>query len=95
MRQVGAAVVFFSIVVILSFAGCETTERSFREMTLDDMYPILSPDQYDELKSIESDEGIRRYVGEFWRDCDAASGLDTCEACGVSSSAGVCQPTFS
>jgi GWxTD domain-containing protein len=55
--------------------GCATSAKSFKETTLDDLYPILSSQQYDTLKSVDSDDDIREFVDLFWHQIDSLSSV--------------------
>jgi|WetSurMetagenome_2_1015567.scaffolds.fasta_scaffold59814_4 GWxTD domain-containing protein len=66
---------FFTLLVAGLPQGCATSAKSFKETTLDDLYPILSGQQYDSLKSIERDDDIRDFVEVFWHQVDSVSGV--------------------
>ncbi|HEX2867363.1 MAG TPA: GWxTD domain-containing protein [Ignavibacteriales bacterium] len=63
---------FFSVLLLLGVCGCSSynylTKRpnDFRHKVLDDMYPVLSADEYKELEMAKTDEEIRKYVDNFW-----------------------------
>jgi GWxTD domain-containing protein len=69
------SVLFVLITLLLVGSGCGTTPRTMQEIALDDMYPYLSPAQYDSLGFITSQEGIQRFIEDFWQEVDSHSGL--------------------
>lgn len=56
--------------IIISINGCAHFTKSYRQATLEDMHPILSEQEYDQLKSLNTDEEIRNYVNEYWQKID-------------------------
>jgi GWxTD domain-containing protein len=62
------------VLAVITFSGCSSVPRSFRETTLDDMYPILTDEQYQTLKSLNSDEEITKFLDRYWQDFDTTSG---------------------
>jgi GWxTD domain-containing protein len=71
------SLLIYSLVIILAivtFSGCSSGPKSFKETTLDDMYPILTDEQYQTLKSLSSDEEITKSLDKYWQDIDSTSG---------------------
>ncbi|GJQ61385.1 MAG: hypothetical protein SCALA702_04380 [Melioribacteraceae bacterium] len=62
--------IFIVIVVITLISACGTTPKTFKEQTLDNIYPLLSEDEYNDLKSLNSDAEIKSFVEEFWSHMD-------------------------
>lgn len=62
-------VLIFSIFIF----GCGTTPKTFKEQTMDDIYPLMTEDEYNQLKALETDEEIKSYVEEFWSHLDPDS----------------------
>ncbi len=63
---------FFLINVI--FISCSSIPKTLKEQTLDDMYPLLSEEEYNELNSLNSDKELNIYINEFWQRIDSTSG---------------------
>jgi GWxTD domain-containing protein len=55
------------LVVMLTLLSCASVPKSFKESALDDMYPILTSEQYDKLKSLDTDEEISLFLSRFWQ----------------------------
>jgi GWxTD domain-containing protein len=67
----------YSIIIILAiitFSGCSSVPKSFKETIRDDMYPILSEEQYQALDSLNSDEQITEFIDKYWQNIDSTSG---------------------
>jgi len=61
-------------IAILELSGCSGTPKTVKETSLDDMYPVLTEDEYDALSSIESDEEINQFLDYFWWQKDSIAG---------------------
>jgi GWxTD domain-containing protein len=70
-------IVLFVVVTILF--GCALTQKSFKERTLDDMYPVLTEQQYDTLKYLNGDETIQRFMNNYWNDVDTTENISQYE----------------
>jgi len=70
MKFKSIQLVIFLFLIILFFGGCASGPKSFKDRTLDDMYVILTKDQYKKLKSLETDEAIYKFLDEFWATMD-------------------------
>lgn len=46
--------------------NCTIPQKSFKEITLDDMYPILSQKEYDSLNKIIKKEEIEAFIESYW-----------------------------
>lgn len=69
----------YSVVIIcmvITFPGCVSVQNEFKEKTLNDMYPILSDEQYQTMKSLNSDEEINKFIDEYWQSIDSTSALN-------------------
>jgi GWxTD domain-containing protein len=66
----------FLFTLLFILVGCGTFPKTYRESTLDDLYPILNGGQYDSLKSLGSDEEIKQFLERFWQECDSVSSLE-------------------
>ncbi len=66
---------FVVIPALAAVSGCAIVPKSFKEKTLDDMYPILTSEQYQALDSISTDEGVKIFLEKFWKDIDTTSGV--------------------
>lgn len=69
----------YSVVIIfmvITFPGCVSVQSEFKEKTLNDMYPILSDEQYQTMKSLNSDEEINKFIDEYWQSIDSTSNLN-------------------
>lgn len=51
---------------LLALLSCASVPRSFKERTLDDMYLLLSREQYAELESLDADRDICLFLDQFW-----------------------------
>jgi GWxTD domain-containing protein len=60
-------------VAITTISGCSGVPKSFKETTLDDMYPILTDEQYLRLESTTTDEEIFQFLETFWQENDLSS----------------------
>lgn len=60
-------------ITILTLASCSGTLKSFKEQMLDDMYPILTEEQYDSLRIMTTDEEIKEFIEKFWNETDLVS----------------------
>jgi GWxTD domain-containing protein len=58
-----------------AFGGCASVPKSFKEATLDDMYPILTVEQFQVLDSLNSNEEINTFLDEYWKSMDSTSSL--------------------
>ena len=65
------------ISIIITISGCAEIPRSFKERTLDDMYPILTQEQYHTLDSLTDDAEISKYLDKYWKDIDTTSGINS------------------
>jgi GWxTD domain-containing protein len=61
------------VFIIITFSGCSSIPKSFKETTLDDMYPILSEEQYQTLDSLNSDEQITEFINKYWQNIDSTT----------------------
>ena len=61
------------IFVVITLSGCVIVQNEFKEKTLNDMYPILSDDQYQTMKSLNSDVEINNFIYDYWQDVDSTS----------------------
>lgn len=61
---------FLVVLTVITCSGCSGVPKSFKETTLDDMYSILSEEQYEILKSLDNDDEIRDFVEDYWRQHD-------------------------
>lgn len=61
------------ILIVITFYGCVSVQNEFKEKTLNDMYPILSDDQYQTMKSLNSDVEINNFINDYWQDVDSTS----------------------
>jgi GWxTD domain-containing protein len=70
-------IICFLIIIpaLIAISGCASVPKSFKETTLDDMYPILTEGQYQTLDSLSNDEEIKRFLDKFWEDIDSTSGV--------------------
>ena len=64
------------IFLVFTLSACATVPKSYRETTLDNMYPILTNAQYDTLASLSSDTAIADFVDKFWLRRDSIAGLE-------------------
>jgi len=62
-----------SIAAITIYLGCAIPPKTLKETILDDMYPLFSENQLDAFKSLNSDEQINKYLGDFWQEVDTLS----------------------
>jgi len=74
MRPLLSTSRFAATVSLLTFLGCSIAPKTFRESTLDDMYPVLSSAQYDSLKSLSTEPQINAFVESIWHQMDVSSG---------------------
>jgi GWxTD domain-containing protein len=58
------------------FIACSEIPKSFKEITLDDMSPILSEEQYQTLKSFDNDDQIKAYLDKYWSDNNPIPGAE-------------------
>ena len=65
----------FPSLALFALSGCMGVPKSVREITLDDMYPILTTRQYDTLKSRASDKDMNQFLDRYWQIRDSTSGL--------------------
>ena len=75
--------VMYSLVIILlviTFSGCVTVPKNYKETILDDMYPVLSDEQYQTMKSLNSDVEINKFIDEYWQSIDSTSNLNEYKA---------------
>lgn len=59
-----------SMGMLIALAGCAGGQKSYRETMLDDLYPVLSEEQFDSLRALYNDDDIRRFVEDYWRQLD-------------------------
>ena len=67
------------ILAIVTYSGCSIVPKSFKETTLDDMYPILTVEQYLTLKSLNSDEEVNKFLEQYWLETESTSGTEKTE----------------
>lgn len=60
--------------IVFCAAGCAAVPKNYRDATLDDMYPILSPEEFGTITGIGSDADIARYVDAYWKGTDTTAG---------------------
>ena len=65
-----------TIFTIICLSACASIQKGLKETTLDDMYPILSEEQYKTLDSLMSDEEITKFLEKFWKDNDPTPATD-------------------
>ena len=70
MRRAAANCVLFLLAIAGSVPGCSGIPKSFKASTLDNMYPILSDEQYALLESLNSDDDINRFLEGYWQEND-------------------------
>ncbi|MDP3683291.1 MAG: GWxTD domain-containing protein, partial [Ignavibacteria bacterium] len=73
----------YSVVIIfmvITFSGCVTVPKSYKETILDDMSPILSDDQYQTMKSLNSDVEINKFINKYWQSIDSTSNVNEYKA---------------
>jgi GWxTD domain-containing protein len=63
----------FILFVTFAFSGCAIAPKSYKEKTLDDLYPILTEEEYQTFKSLESKNKMNIFLEEFWRNVDSTS----------------------
>ncbi|MDP1994519.1 MAG: GWxTD domain-containing protein [Ignavibacteria bacterium] len=68
------------IFVVITLSGCVSVQNEFKEKTLNDMYPILSDEQYQTMKSLNSNEELTNYVDEYWQSIDSTSNVNEYKA---------------
>lgn len=84
-KDMKTSIVIYSFVIIsaiIDIAGCSGVPLSFKETTLNDIYPILPNDKYEKLKSLTSDKEIEDFLDQYWQAVDSASGMknNTCRS---------------
>jgi GWxTD domain-containing protein len=63
------------VLAIITFSGCSSIPKSFKETVINDMYPILSEGQYHALDSLNTDEQINEFIEKYWQNIDSVSGI--------------------
>lgn len=54
------------ILTLLMIVGCAIPEKGLKEKTLDDLYLILSEEEYDKIEKCEDDDEIKNLIESFW-----------------------------
>jgi len=67
------------VFVVIAFPGCSVVPKNFKETTLDDMYPILTDEQYQEMKSLNSDGELTTFLNEYWQSIDSSTSEHECK----------------
>ena len=70
MKIFNRLIIFVTLAII---SGCSFGPKTFKETTLDDMYPILTEEQYQALKSQNSDEEVNKFLDVCWSEIDSTS----------------------
>ncbi|MGE5431345.1 MAG: GWxTD domain-containing protein [Syntrophomonadaceae bacterium] len=66
----------FALLLLAGICGCGSNNflmhrpLDFRQKTLDDMYPIMTDIEYKQLAKTWTDEELKNYVEEFWKNND-------------------------
>ena len=58
-------------VTIIYLNGCSPIPRNFKDEVLDDMYPILTEEQYQKIESINNKNELSEYLDLFWKNIDS------------------------
>jgi len=62
MRQYQILRFVFLSITLFGLSGCSVTPKTLKETSLDDMYPILTEEEYDALSSLDSDAEIDQFL---------------------------------
>lgn len=62
------------IFIVITLSNCALAPKSFKEKTLDDMYPILTADEYASMLQIENDKELIKSLDEFWNNLELPLG---------------------
>lgn len=54
-----------STIILLS---CSVASKNFIEIKLDDMYPILNEEQYENMKSLTTEKEINSFLDDYWNN---------------------------
>lgn len=63
------------ISTIIALSSCSLAPKTIREKMLDDIYPILSYNEYQEISSINSKEELVKSINEYWDNVDVPNGM--------------------
>jgi GWxTD domain-containing protein len=74
MRVKLYAGIFSLILIIILFQGCSyilaEREIPYKDKVQNDMYIIMTSEQYNELENQKSDNDINNFIAKFWKDKD-------------------------
>ena len=68
----------YSVLLLISsliFIGCSGAPKTYKEKTLDDMYPILTRAQFEEMKSLKTDDEIKQFIETYWDKLESDAGI--------------------
>ncbi|MFZ4619939.1 MAG: GWxTD domain-containing protein [Bacteroidota bacterium] len=65
------------ILILVLTSGCSVAPKTFKEITLDDMYPIMTEEEYHSLQSMNTDEYINLFLEQYWKERDSIPGALT------------------
>ena len=73
MRVKLYAGIFFLFLLTIFFQGCsasfvEKRAISYKQLVQNDMYIILTSDQYGELENLTTDNEINIFIDKFWKE---------------------------
>lgn len=66
--------IFVIFITAILFSNCAGIPKSFKEKALDDMYPVLTSEQFQEMKSLTGDKEIVKFIDAYWENADANLG---------------------
>lgn len=75
MRNHFSVKMSITLLISLILTGCAVGPKTYKDITLDNMYPILSAEQYDTLKSLVSEKDVNNFLDNFWQEVDSTSGF--------------------
>lgn len=68
-------VLIIAVFILILAQGCTTIikptpQESYKEKALDDLYSILTPKEMKQLKALNNEDDINRFIERFWKDLD-------------------------
>ena len=73
----GSKLLYLLVIIftIIALSSCSLAPKTIREKMLDDIYPILTYNEYQEMSSIVSKEELIKSIEEYWENTELPNGI--------------------
>lgn len=70
MRRYFLCKLFGAFIAVIVFSNCSGIPKSFKEQALDDMFPLLTNEQFQEMKSLSGETEIKKFIDSYWENLE-------------------------